>query len=216
MGKRVLVTYSEEARLGPYVDALLLAGMEPTSVKPGKSVEALGSFDGLLLSGGVDLNPELYGETPRPETQKPDNDRDNMELELLNEAMQLDLPVLAICRGLQLFNVAHGGSLVQHIADHAVRNRPVWQPVHEVQMAEGTRLRSILGETTGVNSRHHQAVARMGAGLIRSAVSAHDSVIEGLERPDRRFAVAVQWHPEDQVNHSPAQMALFTAFRDAL
>ena len=131
----------------------------------------------------------------------------------MREALSLDLPVLAICRGLQLFNVTHpGGSLIQHMEGHRLENNAT----HIVEVFAGTRLASILGAGPHpVNSRHHQSAAEAGDGLVVAAKSP-DGVIEGLERPDRRFAIAVQWHPEDMLAGLPEQRKLFEAFRAAL
>jgi putative glutamine amidotransferase len=127
---------------------------------------------------------------------------------------------LAICRGLQLFNVAHGGTLIQHLdnsAFHVVRGNDPAVPAHEIVVAADSRLASILGGGVhAVNSRHHQAVERVGAGLTVAARSTPDGVIEALERNDLPFAVAVQWHPEDQARSDLSQKKLFAAFRAAL
>jgi putative glutamine amidotransferase len=133
-----------------------------------------------------------------------------LEQRLLREALAADLPVLAICRGLQLFNVIHdGGTLAQHIEGHKLANNET----HSAEIYESTRLARVLGAgVLSVNSRHHQAVAEVGAGLKVSSKSP-DGVIEGLERPDLRFAVAVQWHPEDMLENFPLQRRLFQEFR---
>jgi putative glutamine amidotransferase len=137
----------------------------------------------------------------------------------LDEALERDLPVLAICRGMQLFNVARGGTLRQHIEEREVHQRydlPKREPVHQVEVEAGTRLAEILGAgDVAVNSRHHQAVGRVGEGLKVSA-RARDGVVEGFEMPEKRFAVAVQWHPEDQAASDAVQAGLFRAFADAV
>ena len=119
-----------------------------------------------------------------------------------------------------MFNVVHGGTLIQHLdnsAVHRVRGNDPALPVHGIAVQPGSRLASILGEGVhAVNSRHHQAIDRIGAGLAVTAKSSPDGVIEALERPDRAFALAVQWHPEDQVVHDPSQRRLFEAFARAL
>jgi gamma-glutamyl-gamma-aminobutyrate hydrolase PuuD len=215
--KRVAVTYSNEKKVPPYADALRLAGVDPLLVSPANAIVSLDGVDGLMLSGGTDLNPSLYGQNLDPQSEHSDDERDALELRLLREALERDLPVLAICRGLQLFNIAHsGGSLVQHIDGHAVRGGDPSLPAHTVRVEPGTILEQILGPGEHpVNSRHHQAAAAVGSGLRLSAF-APDGTIEGLERPDRRFAVAVQWHPEDQVRAFPEQLRLFQAFAAAL
>jgi putative glutamine amidotransferase len=125
--------------------------------------------------------------------------------------------VLAICRGLQLFNVFHqGGTLLQHLDGHTIISPDPSEPAHAVVQEPGSRLASILGPgPVDVNSRHHQAVEQVGHGL-RVTSRSTDGIVEGLERPDLRFAVAVQWHPEDQVCRFPAQHRLFEAFAAAL
>lgn len=218
MKKRVVLTHSDPNRIAPYVDALQAAGLEVVPVAAGSSI-SLNGFDGLCLSGGLDLNPELYSQPRHPEADEPNDARDTLELGLLKEALEQDLPVLAICRGMQLFNVAAGGTLNQHIDSCAVHRRYDLEkklPVHAVHVEPGTRLAQILGPgEVSVNSRHHQAVERVGSGLTVSARAA-DGVIEAVELPDKRFAIAVQWHPEDQAPTDPLQAKLFTAFAKAL
>jgi putative glutamine amidotransferase len=208
--KSAALCYRDEARVLPYADALRLAGIEPVFVTPDRPLDSLINIEGLLLSGGTDLDPQLYGQAIDPRSDQPDRERDALEQRLLREALEADLPVLAICRGMQLFNVTHpGGTLVQDIEGHRIPNRGT----HPAEVYRGTRLAEIFGEGVHtVNSRHHQAVDRLGQGLVISAKSP-EGVIEGLERPDRRFAIAVQWHPEDQM---PEQRRLFEAFRGAL
>lgn len=157
-----------------------------------------------------------YGETPHPQTDAPDAERDKLESRLLREALERDVPVLAICRGMQLFNVEHGGSLVQHL-ENAGEHRVIEAPhAHQISVEEGTQLAAAMGAGPhAVNSRHHQAVAKLGNSL-RVAASSADGVIEAIERPDRRFAVAVQWHPEDLAGEDGGHRALFEAFAKAL
>lgn len=205
--KRVAVTYRDEKRIAPYADALRLVGIEPVLVTPGHSAEEV---DGLVLSGGTDLDPALYGQEMDPRADPPDRERDALEQKLLREALERGLPVLAICRGFQLFNVTHpGGTLVQHMEGHRIPNHGT----HHAEIYRGTKLAAIFGAGVhAVNSRHHQAVDRPGQGLVVSAKSP-DGIVEALERPDRRFAIAVQWHPEDQM---PAQRRIFEALSEAL
>ena len=219
MPKKVAVTYEDEQKVEPYNEALRLVGLVPVPVKAGKA-QSLGAVEGLLLTGGRDIEPSLYGQEPAPETQPPNPERDRMELGLLREALDRDLPVLAICRGMQLFNVCHQGTLIQHLPGNPHRTVPPLKdpatPLHQIQVATDTKLAAILGEGEhAVNSRHHQAVDKVGSGLRVSARSA-DEVIEGLERPDKTFAVAVQWHPEDQVRTDETQRKLFRAFAKAV
>ena len=213
--RRVGLTYSYRNKSKPYEAALLTVGLEPVLLAPGDSASIEG-LDGLLISGGCDLNPKLYGQEPDAKAGQPDDRRDAMELRLLANALDRNLPVLAICRGMQLFNVHHGGSLEQHREGHETRSGDPSLPAHAVNVTPGTELASILGEGTHpVNSRHHQTIKDVGDGLVISAHS-EDGVIEGLERPDKRFAVAVQWHPEDQVSCDETQRKLFQAFAAAV
>jgi len=202
--KRAVVTYRNDKKIGAYADALRSAGIEPVLVNPEAAFKSLGGM-GLVLTGGTDLDAAMYGAERIAAADEPDRERDAMEQRLLKEALERDLPVLAICRGMQLFNVTHGtGTLLQHIDGH--------KTPHDVAIYPDTRLAQIFGAGLRVvNSRHHQAVERVGQELVISARAA-DGVIEGLERSDRRFAVAVQWHPEDL----PADKALFAAFCEAL
>ena len=137
---------------------------------------------------------------------------------MLGEALDRDLPVLAICRGLQLFNVYHGGTLIQHLPGdpHRTKERPQdpSKPLHEISVAPDTDWLPFWARAgTPVNSRHHQAVDRLGSHIQVSAKSVNDEIIEGLERPDKAFAVAVQWHPEDQVRTDETQLKLFRRSR---
>jgi putative glutamine amidotransferase len=140
-----------------------------------------------------------------------DPDRDSLEIILLREALERDLPVLAICRGLQLLNVALGGTLAQHVEGHRYPEQP---DVHPITIASHSRLRSILKvDEFVVNSRHHQCVYRVASGLMVVA-RAPDNVVEALELPGKRFVLAVQWHPEDRTGGPDAR--LFEAFREAV
>ena len=212
MAKRVGLTYRFEDKAVPYLDAMRAAGLEPVCITPGNPI-GLDGLDGLILSGGADVNPALYGQAPHPKTQSPDDARDAMESKLLLDALGRDMPVLAICRGMQLFNVVHGGTLIQHL-DTADVHAPKTE--HPIAIDGGTRLCAITAaDGKPVNSRHHQGVDQPGQGLIVTA-RAPDGTIEALERPDRRFAVAVQWHPEDRILGDPADLRLFQALGEAI
>jgi putative glutamine amidotransferase len=203
---RAGVTYRFEDEVVRYEAALRGVGIEPVRISP-VDKRSLVSLDGLLLTGGTDVNPVRYGEQRHPKTEDPDDPLDELEISLLRDALSAGLPVLAICRGMQLFNVFHGGSLIQHLDSH---DSP--DALHNIQIVPNSRLASIIGEGEHeVNSRHHQAVARVGNGLVISAKSS-DGVIEALERPGEAFAVAVQWHPEDRVLVSDVDRKLFEAF----
>ena len=160
----------------------------------------LDRVDGLILTGGGDLDPTLFGEDPHPETQRPDPARDAFELALLDAAVAGDVPVLAICRGIQVLNVWRGGTLHQHLPDVVANLDHMEVPgtfgTHRVRIDPASRLGTIVGlEQADVPTHHHQAVAEVGDGLVATAW-ADDGTIEGLEDPALRFLVAVQWHPE--------------------
>jgi putative glutamine amidotransferase len=218
MPSRVALTYRLKEKLPPYADALRAVGVEPAAVSPDDPRDGMAGFDGLLLSGGTDVNPARYGRARDGRTYEPDDARDDLEWRMLDQAIATGLPVLAICRGMQLFNVFHGGTLAQHIDErHRVLSPDPADPAHQVVQEPGTRLASILGPgPEPVNSRHHQAVETVGRGLMVCSRAAGDGLIEGLERPDLRFAVAVQWHPEDMAGRCPSQLRLFEAFAAAL
>jgi putative glutamine amidotransferase len=219
VSKRALVIYREIARLQPYLAALSSAGLDPVPAVAGP-LASLSGLDGLVLVGGTDVNPTRYGETRQPETETPDDERDAIEFALLEQALERDLPVLAICRGLQLVNVFHGGSLIQHLNSSERHQRPEGDhglTAHEVTIVPGTVLCAIAGTPKWqVNSRHHQAVKTLGKGLRVSAVDTGDGTIEALERPDKRFVLAVQWHPEDQAPRDPEQAKIFQGFAAAV
>jgi putative glutamine amidotransferase len=220
MSKQVCVVYSELRKVDPYAAAIREAGIEPVLKEVGADWD-LNKVQGLLLTGGTDVSPECYGEEPAPETDKSLNlQRDRMELAMIAKALERDMPILAICRGLQILNVQHGGTLIQHLATterHRHRTADPSIVVHSVQIEPGTKLAEIAGVNTWhVNSRHHQAAGRIGKGLRVSAKDPSDGTVEALERPDKRFVLAVQWHPEDQVPGSQEQRKLVHAFHDAL
>jgi gamma-glutamyl-gamma-aminobutyrate hydrolase PuuD len=172
----------------------------------------------VLLMGGTDVNPSRYGESAQPETDAPDNERDEAEFGVMGQAMGANVPVLAICRGLQLLNVYCGGTLVQHLpsaAKHDVEAADYSEAAHGVNIEAETLLARIAGTTHWrVNSRHHQAVAKIGTGLRLSA-RAEDGTVEALEDPGKRFVVGVQWHPEDQAPRDGEQRKLFESFAEA-
>lgn len=216
---RVLVPYRHPKKLIPYEAALRSAGLEPISVSVTEPI-SVNNTAGLLLMGGTDVNPTRYGQTARPETDEPDDQRDGVELELIHEALEKDLPILAICRGIQILNVYHGGTLIQHLSCTQRHDPDKAEPsaiAHEVTIEPHTLLASIAGNPSWrVNSRHHQAIDRVGEKLRVSGRASEDSTVEALERPDKHFVLAVQWHPEDQVKQHPEQLKLFQSFADAL
>lgn len=193
MAHRVGLTWQFPKKAPPYQAALRAVGLEPVDITPEQPRSSLDGLAGLVLSGGSDL-----GEHP---------DRDALEHALIAEALCLDLPVLGICRGLQILNVHLGGSLHRDIPNH--------REPHDVSIEPGSRLATIAGGLhCPVNSRHHQAIDRPAAGLLVTA-RAGDGIIEAVEDPSRPFLIAVQWHPEDLVDQ-PVHRRLFEAFAEAL
>jgi putative glutamine amidotransferase len=206
-----------------YVRSVLAAGGLPVIIvpdlSPDEAVELFGACDGLLLTGGEDLDPVHYGAAPHPKLGTVDARRDANELALVAEARARELPILGICRGIQLCNVALGGTLFQDLPSQrpgAIDHDPPAQRdvrSHPVSVTPDSRLAGILGTTEfAENSFHHHAVDRLGKGLLATAV-APDGVIEGLESADaHEWLVAVQWHPEE-LAHEPhaADLKLFAA-----
>jgi putative glutamine amidotransferase len=210
-----------------YIRAVQRAGGVPVLLPPqldAASLEALWSrLDGLLLTGGGDVDPARFGEERHPAVYDVSAARDELELTVTERALEDDVPVLAICRGIQVLNVALGGSLHQDIPTdlpgaltHS-QKEPRDRATHPVEVtAEGTQLAAILGRPeVDVNSMHHQAIKTLGSGL-REAARAPDGVIEAVELPgDERFVVGVQWHPEELVGHDEAARRLFAALVEA-
>lgn len=218
----------ERVRLNSaYVAALENAGLVPLIVPPlsrvESAVEVMSVAGGLVLSGGGDLDPALYGEPLHPRANPPEADRDATELALLAAARELKTPVLAICRGIQAVNVALGGSLVQDIPSElpsAIVHDAEGQRAartHEVALKPGSRLARAVGATRiAVNSIHHQSVGRLAPGLLATAHSP-DGVVEGLEAEDDWWLVGVQWHPEEMCGaEEPWDRRLFEAFARAV
>ncbi|HXE79860.1 MAG TPA: gamma-glutamyl-gamma-aminobutyrate hydrolase family protein [Vicinamibacterales bacterium] len=197
------------ARLHDYEESVRRAGGEPRVLPIGMPVEqALEGLDGLMLAGGEDVDPRFFNEPPHPTFRPAEPGRDEHETALVRAAVNAGLPVLAICRGAQVLNVAFGGSLVQDIpslvpnaANHNIESPPS-AIAHEVWMTRDSLLWTLMREATEgedtvqVNSRHHQAVARPGEGLVICG-TAPDGVVEAIERPGGSFCLGVQWHPEN-------------------
>jgi gamma-glutamyl-gamma-aminobutyrate hydrolase PuuD len=207
-----ITTYAQQASWGvwnlpaaliplDYVEAVERAGGRPVLIPPSEQgvAETLETLDGIVFSGGADIDPSLYGAEPHPETDMPQTRRDAGELALLTEALERDVPTLAICRGFQLLNIARGGDLVQHLPEEVASDEHKQLPgvftQHPVEMKDGTRLASMVGARSDVTSHHHQGIGRLGDGLVEAAW-AGDGTLEGIEDPSRRFVVGVQWHPE--------------------
>jgi putative glutamine amidotransferase len=195
--------WEDDAALIPaaYVQAVEAAGGRALLVPPSMEgiEETLDALDGLLFSGGSDLDPELYGQEAHSETDGVVPERDRAEIALLQAALERDMPVLAVCRGSQVLNVARGGDLVQHlpevVGDEKHKHTPGVFADHDVDLVSGTRVQQILGDHAPVKSHHHQGYGQLGEGL-REAARADDGTIEALEDPSRRFALGVLWHPE--------------------
>jgi gamma-glutamyl-gamma-aminobutyrate hydrolase PuuD len=220
-----ITTYREQARWGTwdvsaillpasYADAVADAGGEPVLLPTGAvSAEVVARLDGLVVAGGADVDPARYGQAAGPRTTVVRPERDESELTALQAALDRDLPVLAICRGMQLLNVALGGDLVQHLPD--AENTGIHDPGagryhrREVRTEPGSALHRLLGPTGPVACHHHQALARIAAELTPSAW-AEDGVVEAVEAAGRRFCLGVQWHPEEGVDRR-----LFAAHVDA-
>lgn len=196
---------------------MLLPNLGPELVDP-----LLEPLDGLLASGGSDVHPLLFGAEPHPRLGEVDVPRDRFELPLLRRALAGDLPIFGICRGIQSLNVAAGGDLRQDLPSepevtiqHQMKIHGGLTAHHHVELAEGTRLRGILGAPrVAVNSYHHQAVGRLGEDLRVAAVDA-DGTIEAIEGLGERFILGVQWHPEMMEPAEPTSLALFEAFVQA-
>ncbi|WP_406176172.1 gamma-glutamyl-gamma-aminobutyrate hydrolase family protein [Streptomyces sp. NBC_00996] len=207
--------YAAEVNARALIEAVWRAGGEPATIHPTGSADTdvaarLARFDGVLLPGGGDLAPHRYGATDTHDSvYDVDDVQDDFDLEVARQALDLGLPLLAVCRGLQAVNVALGGTLHQDMGGPEREHRHV---VHPVAVRRGTLLEQAVGaEKVEASCYHHQRVDRTGAGLTVTARAADDTV-EGLELPDaQRWFTAVQWHPEDTAHNDPAQQGLFDA-----
>ena len=196
---------------GNYFDCVAASGglpllLPPTeyATDPGYVAETVAALDGLVITGGPDVDPARYNEQPQEKTDKPRVQRDAWELALLSAALERDIPVLAICRGAQLLNVLYGGSLFQHIEDHK-GSAAVYRST-QVTLDPASLPGSILGPSVAVSCYHHQAIDRLGDGLAVTG-RAPDGRIEAVVASDRTFVVGVQWHPEED-----RELRLFGAF----
>lgn len=227
-----LTTYRQQARSGVwdvaasflpavYLEGVTRAGGIATLLPPQPVDEAvadrvIAGLDGLILTGGKDLDPASYGHPPHPATEEPARDRDAWEFALLGAALRRRLPVLGICRGPQVINVALGGTLHQHLPDvighsgHRVADAVF--ATSTVRIADGSRLSRLLGDTVQTRCYHHQAIDRLGEGLVASAEC--DGVIEAIESPGGDFLVGVQWHPEETLEDLRIFAGLVDAARD--
>lgn len=210
-----------------YVQALIRAGATPVLIPhltdPDRLRRLYNLLDGLLLPGGADVDPAHYGEAIHSRVHLVSPEHDTTELTLARWAISDNLPLLAICRGIQVLNVALGGTLYQDIQDQVPgagkhdwgKDHPRDHRPHTVNIADGTRLARIVGATTmAVNSMHHQALKDVAGGLVVMAYSP-DGIVEAVESPDHPFALGVQWHPEELAGNDQAAQHLFAALRQA-
>ena len=202
--------WDQRAALLPwgYVEAIQRAGGLVTMIPPDPVLvthpdEMLDRIDGLILSGGADIDPSSYGATPHPETKRTVPERDHTEIALVRRAVERDMPMLGICRGMQLLNVAMGGTLHQHIPDivghedHRRNPGSFENSDHDVRLDEGSLAARAAGEHVHVTkSHHHQAVDEIGEGLVVTGRSELDGLVETIEVPTCRYVLGVQWHPE--------------------
>ncbi|ETW26170.1 glutamine amidotransferase [Mycobacterium gastri 'Wayne'] len=225
-----LTTYREQVQTGiwdvpasylpaDYSDAVIMAGgnavlLPPQPVDPENANRVLDGLHALVITGGYDIDPAAYGQYPHPATDQPRADRDAWEVALLKRALDRGLPVLGICRGVQVLNVALGGTLHQHLPDvlghsgHCAGNG-IFTTL-PVQTVPGSRLAGLIGESADVPCYHHQAIDEVATGLVVSATDA-DGVVEALESPGNGFLLAVQWHPEKSLD----DLRLFTGLVEA-
>jgi len=225
-----LTTYLQRAQTGVwdvrasflpdiYLQGVVRAGgiatlLPPQTVDVGIAARVLDGVDGLIITGGRDVDPGTYDHEPHPATDKPARDRDDWEFALLDEALRRGMPVLGICRGAQVLNVALGGTLHQHLPDllghtgHQLGSAEF--STSSVRTVEGSRLAGLIGDEAAVRCYHHQGIDRLGAGLTISARDA-DGVVEAVELAGDDFVVAVQWHPEETLD----DLRLFAGLVDA-
>lgn len=188
-----------DLHLSEYPKGIAAVGGLPVQLtRDANAIDMIGRLDGLVMTGGADPDPSLYGEQPHPELGETEPGRDEWELGLIRAALDRRLPMLCVCRGAQLLNIALGGTLVQHLDES--QNHALWTTTrrdrcHVVQVSAGSKLASLYGQDVATNSLHHQAVGRPGAGVVVTG-TAEDGVIEGFELQGRPEVLAVQWHPE--------------------
>jgi len=187
-----------DVHLSEYPKAVQKAGGLPVQLSRNTDpVQIMQRLDGLVMTGGADPDPALYGESPHPELGPVERGRDDWELALIRAALDVRIPMLCVCRGAQLLNIALGGTLIQHLdaPEHAAWDRPRIERCHTVRVTPGSRAEQLYGPQTLTNSLHHQAVGRRGEGVVVTGTS-DDGVVEAFEVQGRPEVFAVQWHPE--------------------
>ena len=216
-----LTTYLEPVRFGlwdtraavlheTYVSCVRAAGGNPVLLPPGADwrPETIGWLDGLVITGGADVNPVAYGQEPGPLTDAPRQSRDDSEFSLVRAALSLGLPLLGVCRGMQVLNVVLGGTLHQHVEGH-VKSPGVFAET-SIDVVPGSALAAVVGPHATVQCHHHQALDALGSGL-RAVATAPDGIVEGVELEGPGFALGVQSHPEQDIE----DVRLFTALVQA-
>jgi putative glutamine amidotransferase len=208
-----------------YVDAVQRAGATALLLPPDEAANSapsdfLDRIDGLVLSGGIDIDPAIYADDAAPAAPTTDPERDRFEVALTQAAIDRGMPVLGVCRGMELLNVARGGTLVQHLPDVIGSERHCEAigvfGVHEVRLAPGSlAARTVGAERATVRSHHHQATDELGEGFVASGWSVEDDVVEAIELPDHAFCLGVLWHPEEDVQ-SRVIGSLVEAAREAV
>jgi putative glutamine amidotransferase len=189
--------------------------LPPDSASTAGPEQLIDLLDALVLSGGADIDPALYGADAEPETQTPNRERDEFELALARAAFDRDLPMLGICRGMQLLNVARGGTLEQHVAES---DRHLHTPGefadHDVRLEPGSLAAAAIGrERVSVRSHHHQGIGTLGEALVATGWAEPDGLIEAVEAPERSFVLGVLWHAEEE-RRTPVIAALAEAARE--
>jgi putative glutamine amidotransferase len=213
--KEVQVNISQRTySLGVSEAGALPLVLPPDATSAESPDQILDLLDGLLLAGGTDVDPATYGAEPDPRTQNTRPERDAFEIALARAALERELPVLGVCRGMQLLNVACGGTLDQHLADTELHlHTPGQFSDHEVRLEPGSlAARAVGAERASVRSHHHQGIGRLGEGLVESGWAEPGGTVEAIEMPNRRWALGILWHTEEE-RRSPVLEALTAAAR---
>ena len=218
-------SYDTHAVTISYIRAVENAGGTPVLLplleKKEQALNLLNAIDGLLLTGGEDIDPALYNEEPRPDLSRLDTDKDRLEMWIIKSAVGQNMPIFGICRGVQMLNVVMGGSLYQDVKQFSpdvlkhYQQAPRYHATHDILVERGSRLFDIVdSEIVRVNSFHHQAIKDLAPGLVITA-RARDSIIEGIESWDYDFLLGIQCHPEGMWDYHPQMAALFATFVNA-